>query len=117
MMKKFKDIPAALAAFEVAAEKHAVATETGDHKTANKNYDIIISVVNVLKSENKIDYLYQFLSHNSIGVRSAAASYLLESYEKQAVEVLEQIKGSEYGIHSFNAEMVLSEWRKGNLKF
>lgn len=83
--EKNLDIPELLAAFEDASEKHASALEKGDHKTVNKNYDKIVQIVNTLKSLDKIDYLLGFLGHSSIGVRLAAASFLLSTYLRDQV--------------------------------
>lgn len=40
-MPKIKDVASALLMFEDAAKKHAEATEQGDYKQGNKNYDLI----------------------------------------------------------------------------
>lgn len=74
----------------------------------------MIEALKFLKSQNKIDYLHGYLNHPSIGVRLEAATYLLSSYEEDAVKVLEEIKNTEE-FHSFTAEIVLKEWRSGNL--
>ena len=114
-MKKKLDIPGILAAFEEASQKHADALENGDHKTVNRNYDKIVQIVKTLISLDKIDYLSSFLNHTSTGVRLAAAAFLLPTYEKEAVSVLEEIKTGN-SFQSLDAEMILEEWHKGNLK-
>lgn len=114
-MKNKLEIPELLAAFEEASKKHADALEKGDHKTVNRNYDKIVQIVNTLRSLDKIDYLLSFLNHTSTGVRLAAAAFLLSTYEKEAVAVLEEIKNGD-SFQSLDAEMTLEEWRKGNLK-
>ena len=113
-MKKIKDISEALNLFQDAAIKHAEATEQGDYKIANKNYDTIAKTIEFLKQHNAICSLLEYLNHNSIGVKIWAATYLLPTNEKEATQVLEQII-REKGIQSFDAKMVLSEWGKGNL--
>lgn len=114
-MTKIKDIPTALSLFEEAAIKHAEATKKSDYKTGNKNYNKEIKALSFLKEHEGIDELLKYLDHDNIGVRTAAATYLLPKHEKEGIRVLEDIaKGS--GILSFNAEMTLKEWRKGNLK-
>ena len=105
-----------MALFQEAATKQAEATENGDYKTANKNYDKIIDIMDYLKRENSVDRLHDFLSASSVGVRIWAAYYLLPTHEKESVKVLGEIEKGE-GIHSLTAETTLSEWRKGNLKF
>jgi hypothetical protein len=114
-MTKIKDIPTALSLFEEAATKHAEATMQGDYKTGNKNYDKVVKVVSYLKAQDSIDELLQYLNHDIVGIRLAAATYLLPKYEKKGIEVLEGIsKSSDF--FSFIAETTLNEWRKGNLK-
>lgn len=111
----YKSIEAALLDLEIAATKHAEATEQGDHKTGNKNYTVISNVITFLKEQNEMERLSVFLNNSSEGVRLWAATYLLPVNEQQAIGVLEEIaKGS--GICSFNADITLSEWRKGDLK-
>jgi hypothetical protein len=114
-MKNIKDIETALAVFEDASIKQAVATEQGDYKTSNKRYSEIAKAVAFLKSEDAIDNLRQFLSHSLVGPRMWAACYLLAFDEKESRKVLEQIVASA-GIHALTAKMTLSEWNKGNLK-
>ncbi len=114
-MTKIKDIPAALSLFEEAATKHAAATKEGDYKTGNKNYHKKVKAVSYLRGQDSIDGLLQYLNHDNVGVRLAAATYLLPKHEKKGIEVLEAIsKSSDF--FSFIAETALSEWRKGNLK-
>jgi hypothetical protein len=114
-MTKIKDISTALSLFEEAATKHAEATKEGDYKTGNKNYHKKVKAVSYLKEQGSIDKLLQYLNHDNVGVRMAAATYLLPKYEKKGTEMLEAISQSS-DFFSFIAETTLSEWRKGNLK-
>ena len=114
-MTKIKDITTALSLFVEAATKHAEATIEGDYKTGNKNYDKVLKSVSYLKEKGRIDELLQYLNHNVVGVRLAAATFLLPKYEKKGIEVLEEISKSSDFL-SIIAETTLSEWKKGNLK-
>jgi hypothetical protein len=114
-MMKIQETETALSVFEEAATKHAEATEIGDYKIANKNYDLVLKAVLYLKEKNEIDKLFNFLTHSSIGVRMAASTYLLPKHEKEAIKVLSEISRSP-GIHALSAETIISEWKKGNLK-
>ncbi len=114
-MTKIKDITTALCLFEEAATKHAEATKDGDYKTGNKNYDKVVKVISYLKEQDKIDELLPYLNHEVVGIRLAAATYLLGKYEKKGIEVLDEISKSSDFL-SFIAETTLSEWRNGNLK-
>ncbi len=110
-----KDLESALAKFEAAAENQVKATESGDYKTGNKNYDIIIDLMNFLKEQNKINVLSTYFNHPSIGVRMWAAVYMLSIQEKEAKSVLKKI-AEESGINATMARITLEEWQKGNLK-
>ena len=114
-MIKIQDVNTALFMFEEAATSHAESTEIGDYKEANKNYNKIKDAVLFLKEGNEIDKLIGFLNHSSIGVRMAAATYLLFKYEREAKKALLEISKSS-NIHGLTAEMILSEWRNGNLQ-
>lgn len=114
-MTKIKDISTALSLFEEAATKHATATKEGDYKSGNKNYNKVVKAVSYLKEQDRIDELLQYLNHDMVGIRLAAATFLLPKHEKKGIEVLEAIsKSSDF--FSFIAETTLSEWRKGNLR-
>jgi hypothetical protein len=113
---KIKDINTALIIFEENAKLHESATNTGDYQLANKSYSKISKVIHFLKNENKVELLELLLDHESLGVKSWAALYLLPVYENRAIEVLEEVAANE-GIRGLAAETTLSEWRKGNLKF
>lgn len=104
-----------LNAFEQAACKHVEATQEGNARVCNRNYDKLVKIVSSLKKNNSLDELRIFLNHEAIGVRLCAATFLLPKYEQEASDVLEAISKGE-GIISFVAEMTLKEWRKGNLK-
>jgi hypothetical protein len=110
-----KDMTTVLSLFEHAASKHAEAAEEGNYKTANKCYATLSKAVTLLKQEDKISALLEFLNHQSVGVRMWAARYLLPISENDAVQTLNQI-ASQGGIHSFTARVTLEEWHKGHLK-
>lgn len=113
-MAKINDIDSALASFEEAVNKYGIATENGDSKTGNKNYDKAADIVTWIKSQNKIDHLLTFLNHSNEAVKMTAAFYLLEDYEKEAVKALEEVKEAD-GFFSFIAETTMEEWKSGNL--
>lgn len=105
----------AISEFEKAAINHALATEQGNHKVANKNYDLIVKSVAFLKKHNALGELYELLSHNSPYVQVAAATFLLSTHEIESTNILSEIANTK-GILGLTAELVLSEWRKGHLK-
>jgi hypothetical protein len=105
------DIKAALDLFEAAAIKNAAATEEGNYRVGNKEYDKISKAVAFLKEQNQLESLSGLLTNDSVGVRLWAASYLLPIFEEKALLVLQEISDGT-GILSFDAKMTLSEWKK-----
>lgn len=97
------------------AARHGVATETGDHKKANKHYDRLVTALLALRAEGAERALLGLLSDDNAAVRCWAATNSLEIDEEQARKALEGAS-SQPGIAGFNARMVLSEWDKGTLK-
>jgi hypothetical protein len=115
MTKKINSVEEALNLFEQSTLQHTIATETGDYKSGNKAYKSILNSIVYLNQNNKVELLVPFVNHSNNGVRVWAASYLLNSNTGLAVKILEEISVG-LGIISYNAQMTLSEWRKGNLK-
>lgn len=111
-----KDIKTVLEIFEDSCIKHSEATKKGDYKTGNKYYSKIIKTGTFLKNENEISRLKDYLSSPFIGVRLWSACYWLPVNEEEGIKVLEEIVKSQE-INSLTAETILSEWKKGNLKF
>ena len=99
-----------------AAELHAEQIGNGDYKKANKNYDIIVYNVEELKASGELKLLLPLLEHKSIGVRIAAATFLLGQFEQEALATLKLIAKMSIPLHSFRAEQTISEWESGNLK-
>jgi hypothetical protein len=113
-MTTLTDISSGLVLFEESAIRQADATEIGDYKKANKNYNNIIKAVDFIRDKKELLVLVPFLEHRNLGVRLWAATYLLPIREKFAIRTLEEISSGK-GIHSLTAETTLDEWQKGNL--
>lgn len=114
MMIKQTDIETLLIRFGDAASKHGAATETGDHKMANRNHAIIIKTVKYIDKYFRRDVLQPLLISPDAGVRLWAASYTLPINEAEAVRVLEALS-EEQTLVGFSAKMTVKEWKKGNL--
>ncbi len=115
MKNLFKDIESAINTIIESSKKHAFASESGDYKIANRNYDLIQKAVGYLREHNGIDKLKELLSNSEVSVRVVAASFLLKHSEQEATSALEEIASKSIPHQSFNAQMILQEWRKGNL--
>ena len=98
------------------SEKHAEATDTGDYKTCNKNYTFIKKSVDYLMENGEIDSLRELLNCDSVSVKLWVASFLIRLNEEKAIQVVESIASQSIRHHSFGAQVLLEEWKKGNLK-
>jgi hypothetical protein len=97
------------------SKKYALAGESGDYKTVNKNYDLIRNSINFLREHDGLPQLKQLLEYNDISVRIVAASFLLKHFESDAILVLKEIVSKSIPIQSFEAKMILQQWQKVNL--
>lgn len=90
----------------------------GDSKTGNKQYRIINNIIRDLKANPNygLDKLIPFLEHQNANVMLTTAFCLIPMLPEQAKNVLVTLAAGR-GLVAFNAEMTLSEWEKGNLKF
>ena len=116
-MKTIKSQEEALRLFEENSIKQAQTLETGNYKLGNRCFDNKIKCLSYLYKTNGMGMLEQLLSHENVGVRESASYAYLSVCPKKGEEVLSEIANGSYGIHSFNAEMILKEWKKGELKF
>lgn len=87
----------------------------GNYKVGNKCYHEIIKIVKFIKKNNLLDRFKNYLSSNEIGVRIVVATFLLPYYEDESLQILKNISNGN-GIIATNAEIIISEWKKGNLK-
>jgi hypothetical protein len=115
MTHTFNNLESAINTIIESSKKHASATDSGDYKTANKNYAIIKKAVTYLRENDGIEKLEELLLHADVSVRIWAASYLLRDSEKQAIPILEEIESKSIPHHSFAARLVLQGWKKGTL--
>ncbi|QEE48495.1 hypothetical protein FUA48_02570 [Flavobacterium alkalisoli] len=110
------DLDSALQQFEKAAELHAYYNERYEFKKGNIHADAVMEAVNFLKSIDGLSHLEQFLDSDSMGIKGWAAAYLLTLNNQKAIDVLENTIALNIPHYSFNAKILLSEWREGNLK-
>ncbi len=98
------------------ASEHGKATRTGDFKKTNKHHDELLIALNELLNlggeGNKL--LLSLLQHKNESVSLWAASHALKIDEKQAKAKLKEVMDSS-SFFNFDAEMVLQEWKTGNL--
>lgn len=94
---------------------HTKATEKGDHKTANRQYEEIESCVQILRKTGKIEELAPYLTCSDDGLRLWTATYFLPIYEKKALATLKELAESQRFL-SVEAKWTIREWKNGNLK-
>lgn len=94
------------------------AQEKGDSKNFNKQHRVIQKTRKELKENQEygIEKLLPYLEHLSPFVRLETAFSVIPVAPERAKKVLNQLKKIR-GLTGYSAEMTLSEWEKGNLKF
>lgn len=101
-----------------AAKQHALASEQGDHRRANKQFDVLNAIYAELKPRGSVqqELLLNLLDDESEAVRVWAAFHALDFSPADGERVLEDLsKGS--GLEGLSAQLTLREWRKGALSF
>lgn len=94
------------------------AQENGDSKNFNKQHRVIQKIRKELKENQEygIEKLLPYLEHLSPFVRLETAFSVIPVAPERAKKVLNQLKEIR-GLTGYSAEMTLTEWEKGNLKF
>lgn len=107
-----------VAKYVAAAIRHRDASVEGDPGAANLAYDVIAKTFRELRSVGSEgdSALLRLLGHEDARVRGWAAAHALEVAPKLGEPTLEQLARAG-GLLGFDAEMVLAEWRRGNLRF
>jgi len=103
--------------YRAAAIRHGIANATGSFRSGNKDADLMLSIYKELshrglKSQTKLLCL---LDDADSSVKAWAATHSLNFAAPAALATLKSLV-SEEGLAGFNAEMVLKEWKKGNLR-
>ena len=103
--------------FIEAVQQRNQALDIGNAKIANRNYDKISAIRKEWEKDGiDLKELSPLLNHEDDAVKSMTAFILLPILQSEAEETLE-ILSTKKGQVSFEAEMTLKEWKKGNLKF
>ena len=112
------DTPSLVRAFAEAAALNGRATDAANYRDGNRKHDIAMKAYRELRRRGVAaqDELRALLSDENPWVRYWAAVVVLEYACDEAASVLERLaETQESPALRFNAELVLSEWRKGNL--
>jgi hypothetical protein len=123
-MKKAIDIMAAsvealVETYRESAVAHGQATEKGNHRTANRNHDVIAAVYRELRRRGRDaqEALLPLLDDINPHVRACSAAHALEFARDRGEVVLKRLASGPPSAVRLNAEMTLSEWHKGSLSF
>lgn len=113
-----RDLEKILEEYLSACIKNGESLDKGDSKNANKQFRILIKIENDLKSKQEYgrEKLLPYLEHPNEYVRLHTASIVIPISPEKARDVLAEL-AKRRGTVAFTAEMTLSEWEKGNLKF
>lgn len=101
-----------------ASAKHGRATDDGDAKAANREFDILVALRKELRSRGEEGWqrLRSLLHDVEPGTRYWAATFLLEFAPHEAERVLGELASIPKSLVGFSAEMVLKKWRDGTFK-
>jgi hypothetical protein len=115
-MKKLNEV---IDEYIKAAMSHGEALAEGNSKKANSAYDLIEKNYNILRESmnDGLELLVGLLTHENNSVRLWAARHTLNYNSNLAEKVLSELGTLKKTPVAFDARMVLSEWKKGNLKF
>ena len=112
------EVERARAKFSEATKAHGQALENGDHKAANRAYALTHKAARVLQqsADHGEAVFLEMLKGDCHSTRKTAALFLLNLREREAIEALEEVARRGGPLVSFDAEMILSEWRNGSLQ-
>lgn len=102
-----------------AAAGHGKATESGNHRTANRAHDALAKVHRELRSRGRDGEagIQALMADQDSWVRLWAAAHSLEFAPAAAERVLDRFAHGQPGPVRLNAEYTLRAWRNGELKF
>lgn len=113
------DVETLVRTYREAAVAHGVATEAGNYRAANRHHAALAEVYRELRKRgDKARFeLLPMLDDVNAHVRTWAAAHALEFAPEQGEAVLNRLASGGPSFVRLNAEMTLSEWRKGSLVF
>jgi hypothetical protein len=113
------DVETLVRVYREAAVAHGVATEHGNYRAANRQHDVLAEVYRELRNRGRDSQveLLPLLDDIDAHVRAWVAAHALEFAPDRGEAVLKRLASGEPSVIRLNAEMTLSEWKKGSLAF
>jgi hypothetical protein len=107
-----------VARYKNAASRHGQATQGADPSIGNAEAETLASAYRELRRRGSRPALLVLLESPDLGVRSWAATHAMDFAPSEGEPVLTALAESkESGLIGLSAEMTLTEWRKGRLRF
>jgi len=104
--------------YKNAASAHRRASDVGDFRKGNKEFDVVAAVYRELRKrgESAQRALLPLLEDEDLGVKVSVAARAMEFAPELGQPILEMLS-RERGTVGLNASMVLKVWREGTLRF
>jgi hypothetical protein len=101
--------------YRAASARHGHAIEAGNHKAANREYDVIVAISKELRARGGEAHrrLLGLLNDPEPGTRCWAASEALGFAPLEAEQVLAELAKVPRSLVGFTAELTLQQWKAG----
>lgn len=111
------DLSELILEYRESAINHGKAINDSNLKLANKSYDNMLRALRHMQSNYPSAplELMKLLDDSNDSVAASAATHLINFCQEKSLAVLSKIAGKN-GWASFDAQMVLKEWKKGEFK-
>ena len=105
----------AVTQFKTACILQGQAFDKGNFKKANKYFEKETKCVDFLKENNALNKLFPFLYEEDENLRISTAAVLMHLETNACLAVLNDIANKSHGVNKINAEMTISEFKKGHI--
>ncbi|MBI9069010.1 MAG: hypothetical protein JEZ09_17065 [Salinivirgaceae bacterium] len=95
---------------------HHFSSNNAQPKKANKAYNKIVAAMAYLKKNDSLLELKKLLNNKDYSIVSWAATYLIGTDTKLAINILEEIRDLKIQHISMDAKYTILEWESGDLE-
>ncbi len=105
--------------YERSAVKHGAYHAEGDYRKTNREHDNLVNLYSEFKHRGLEAQrsLLDFINSDVLSVRVWAAFHALDFAPDIAEPALQYIVQNAHGVPTLHAEIILKEWKSGNLNF